>query len=289
MRSFIDANAETLPRIDRREPVLTYRQTNYPIHIACEIKLSKIYTPGPEWEGFEKRLNSFISSDPANRLVYKLKKDRLLYRTEHLIPTKKDKRVPLLLVFGNPASHSITAKMFFSPKEDGKENRFWKHLLRAAEIVDLALDEGLSTAERNKVRMDRLMALDYDSPFRIGLCVYFSMPSSAGGAWSGVAGIRKLLGRKAFDHLADDERVRIFNDARRFLHPGGIAVVFQKDAWNGLRSRNDPPYSIQLARKGKLRGALQDCPHLPLWGIPPTRLLGPAREVLARLIRTLKF
>jgi hypothetical protein len=72
--------------------------------------------------------------------------------------------------------------------------------------------------------------------------------------------------------------------ARLFLNPGGIAVTFQKDAWDGLRSSIDPTYSIQPARQGNLRGALQDLPHISLLGILPTRLLGPTRSVLRQLL-----
>ena len=48
-----------------------------------------------------------------------LQKDDLVYRTEQLVPEKKDKRPPLLLVFGNPASHSVQAGMFFAFDDDG--------------------------------------------------------------------------------------------------------------------------------------------------------------------------
>ncbi|UCE34375.1 MAG: hypothetical protein JSV40_00120, partial [Deltaproteobacteria bacterium] len=59
---------------------------------------------------------------------------------------------------------------------------------------------------------------------------------------------------------------------------------FQKDAWNGLRSVNNPEYSIELAKTGKLRGALNGLPHIALLGVPPTRLVGPARKVLHQVL-----
>ena len=205
------------------------------------------------------------------------------YRTEQLIPAKRDRRPPLLLVFGNPATHSVKAGMFFAFKDKGKEKRFWKNLLRPAGICDIAADDRPPEV-LNKGRMKRMMELDYASPFRIGLCVFISMPSAAGGPWSGVAGIRKLLGSKAMSKMESAERERIIRYARKFLEPGGVAVVFQKNAWEGLRSEGDPPYSIDLAKRGKLQGSLAGMADVPLLGVPPTRLIGPCRRVLRQLL-----
>ena len=51
-----------------------------------------------------------------------------------------------------------------------------------------------------------------------------------------------------------------------------------------LRSLNDPEYSIELAKAGKLRGTLNGLPHIPLLGAPPTRLLVPTRKVLRQVL-----
>jgi hypothetical protein len=84
--------------------------------------------------------------------------------------------------------------------------------------------------------------------------------------------------------LESAERERIINYARKFLEPGGVAVAFQKNAWEGLRSENDPPYSIDLAKRGKLIGSLVGMPGVLLYGVPPTRLIGPCRKVLRQLL-----
>jgi len=269
----------------KKDALFTYSQSKYPAHLDCEISLLELFPTQEDCENFSSRhYTSFLDSDAHNRCIYKLKRGTLFYTTEQLIPAKTDERPPLLLIFGNPASHSIQNGMFFSPKNDGKENRFWKHLLRPAGVLNLIFAEGLSTKDRNKLRLERMLALSYDTPFRIGLCVYWSMPSSAGGPWSGVAGIRKLIGTRALKRLEPYERERVIEVVKRFLVPGGVAVTFQKDAWNGLRSVNDPAYSISLARTGKLRGTLNGLPHMPLLGVPPTRLVGPTRKVLRQVL-----
>jgi hypothetical protein len=264
------------------EKFLAFAQTKHPAHLACRLNLNELYGSTGERKRFDHRFESFLDSDPINPRIYRLEGDRLSYRTEHLVPGKEDGRTPLLLIFGNPASHSITSGMFFSPKKDGEENRFWGHLLGRAGIEGLSLEKGLSKSERNQMRMTRLISGDYKSDFRVGLCVYVSMPSSAGGPWSGVAGIRKLLGKRAFDQVAGEESERVSKEAARFLRPKGFGVTFQKEAWIGLSSSGN--YSLEAARAGTLKSTFKGLPEIPIFGAPPTRLLGPSRTVLRNFL-----
>ena len=268
----------------QRDTLFTYKQSKYPVHLNCEINLLELFSAEGERQKFDSKFESFLDSNADNCYVYDLKGDSLFYRTEQLIPTKTNKRPPLLLILGNPATHSIKNGMFFSPKKDGEENRFWKNLLKPAGVLDLLFDEGLSTKARNKRRLECMLELNYKSPFRIGLCVYCSMPSSAGGTWSGVAGTRKLIGKRAMDRLEPFERKRMMGVITRFLEPGGAVVTFQKDAWNGLRSVDDHEYRIDLAKTGKLRGTVNGLHNIPLFGVPPTRLVGPSREILRHIL-----
>lgn len=263
--------------------IFTYHKTKVPIQLECSLNLTTLLPTNDERDRFEGKWPAFLDSDPWNRHVYELDGDFLHYKTEQLIPVKRDLRPPLMLIFGNPAPHSVEAGMFFAFQDNGKENRFWRNLLRPAGILDIVVEDGPPEA-LNQRRMKRMLELDYASPFRIGLCVFISMPSAAGGPWSGVAGIRKLLGSKAMCRLEGAERERIIRYAKRFLEPGGAAVAFQKNAWEGLRSEGDPPYAIDLAKRGKLIGSLAGMRDVPLFGVPPTRLLGPCRNVLKQVL-----
>jgi len=268
-----------------RTKSLTCRETK-PGQLECVLDLDLLLPDDRERKRFEAKWPEFLASDPANAYVYQRKGRRLAYLTEHLVPAKIDKRPPLLLILGNPASHSVKAGMFFSFEGKGREHRFW-NILRKSNVLNLDLDAGLPVGRRNARRRDRLFKLDYDSPFRIGLAVFVSMPSAASGPWSGVAGVRKLIGARAMRRLEAAERERILECARAFLSKGGAAIAFQKNAWEGLRSPNDPPYKIDKAKAGKLRGYMAGLSRIPLYGVPPTRLAGPAREVLQKLIADL--
>ena len=265
------------------ENLLTFSQTNNPVQLDCELNLKKIYGSPREMDEFKKRLDIFVGQDTEACDIYKLNGDFLRYRTEQLIPKKTNDRTPLLLIFGNPASRSITSGMFFSPEKDGQENRLWEHLLGKVGIKGLSLDKALTTTKRNRERMQRLMTGDYDSDFRVGLCVLMSMPSSAGGTqWSGVAGIRKLLGKRVFDKVAKEERERILEEAVCFLQPDGFGVTFQKDAWNSLSSSGN--YKLEHAKAGKLKSTFKGLAEVPLFGAPPTRLLGHCRKTLMEFL-----
>jgi len=137
----------------------------------------------------------------------------------------------------------------------------------------------------NDFKKRQLLELNYAGPFRIGLCVFISMPSAPGGKWGGVAGIQRLIGIKAFRHLEIEEIRRIRLCAKKFLRSDAKIIVFQKNAWNALRSESDPEYRIDLAREGLLKGKFTYSPGIEIMGVPPTRLSGPCRRVLEMMTK----
>ena len=185
-----------------------------------------------------------------------------------------------MLVFGNPASHSVKSGMFFAFEGNGREHRFWKSILIPSAIIDLPFNPNQSIEKLNKKRRDSLLGLNYHSPFRIGLCVFISMPSAPGGKWGGIAGVKKLIGARGLRRLEQAETERVLECANNFVSSDGAVVTFQKNAWNALRSGNDPPYSIDRAKSGELKGSLKNSADIQLIGVPPTRLIGPCRDVL---------
>ena len=150
-------------------------------------------------------MERFHLSDLDNKKVYKINGNILSYKSEQLIPTKTDKRPTLLLVLGNPATHSVEAGMFFSFESNKNQHRFWRKILNPAGVLDLPFQPGLPIEKLNKQRRDALFNLKYDSQYRIGLSVIISMPSAPGGKWGGIAGVKKLIGAKAMRRLEKAE------------------------------------------------------------------------------------
>ena len=175
--------------------------------------------------------------------------------------------------------------MFFALEKNKREHRFWKDILKPACVLELKQsDSGKTIEELNESRKKQLLNLKYKSPFRIGLCVYISIPSGASGKWSGIAGVQKLIGAKAMRRLEIEETRRVVECAKKFLSPNGVAVAFQKNAWNGLKSEIDISHSQEDAKQGKLVGSLKGMPNIPLLGVPPTRLSGPCSRILRQLL-----
>ncbi len=270
------------------QKLLSWRTKKNSCTINCEINLDRFLETKIEREKFNVKWKDFIASDPNNKKAYKKKGNILSYKSEQLIPTKKDKykRPPLLLVLGNPATHSVEAGMLFSFEGNKKEHRFWSKILKPTGVLNFSFDLDQSLEELNKGRRDAMFSLDYDSPFRIGLSVIISMPSAPGGKWGGIAGVQKLIGVKALRRLEKAETERLLECAKDFVTPKGAVITFQKNAWNCLRCENDPEYKITLARAGKLKGHLKDNPKIPLFCVPPTRRPGPCSRVLKHFLKT---
>jgi len=250
------------------------------VKLICEIDLDKLLPTPTEWTRFDDKWNSFLASDDTNPKIFNRMKNTLIYESEQLIPVKTDSRPPLLLVLGNPASHSVHAGMFFSFEGNKKEHRFWNYIRRKSGILDLPTYDNMPVEKMNSLRKRQLLDLNYKGPFRIGLCVFISMPSAPGGKWGGIAGIQRLIGVKALRRLEIEESRRVRQCAEEFLGRGGKAIIFQKNAWAALRSGDDPPYGIEEAKSGALKGRLKDMPGVEILGVPPTRLAGPCQRVL---------
>jgi hypothetical protein len=180
--------------------MLVFDETTFGIH-QCELNLSSLYPTSNQFHSFQARYQEFLVSDPANGKIFSLSNDRLIYRTETFITDQKDDRPPLMLLLGNPASHSIDAGMCFAFERDSKEHRFWKGLDQTGILrFNYSTSPQDDPASLNSKRRATLLNLDYVSPFRVGIAVFYSIPSPASEQkWSGVSGLRRLLEQKPFE------------------------------------------------------------------------------------------
>jgi hypothetical protein len=260
---------------------LAYKQMNR-VKLECKIHLDRLFPDRKSRNRFDDKWIDFIE-DSCNDDIYRLRGDTLSYESEQLIPTKTDGRTSLLLVLGNPASESVKRGMFFATDKDGKELRFWEHILEKSGLLPRLPDKNLSALALNQSRKTQLSNFDKETKFRIGLSVFISMPSAAGGKWSGVAGIQKLLGSAAFRLIEKEETQRIISCAKKFVQNNGAVITFQKNAWENLRSKKDLEYTIDRAKNDKLVGRLKGNSDIQLFGVPPTRLVGPCCDSLRRI------
>lgn len=261
--------------------IMTYKQVSR-VKLKCKIRLDHLFPDQKSRNRFDSKWNNFIK-DSCNDDIYRLQGDTLSYASEQLIPTKTNHNPSLLLVLGNPASESVKRGMFFATNNDGKELRFWKNILCKADLLPHP-PKGKPANVLNQNRKRQLLNLEYKSRVRIGLTVFISMPNAAGGKWGGVAGIQKLLGSAAFRMIEKEETERIISCAKNFVQNKGAVITFQKNAWENLQSENDPEYTIDAAKNGKLVGHLKGNSNIQLFGVPPTRLVGPCSKTLTQIV-----
>jgi hypothetical protein len=254
--------------------MLLFDDTTFGTH-RCIVNLNELYPNADDRHNFVNRFEQFTKSDQANEKIFSLHGDQLIYYTETFISDRIDDRPPVLLLLGNPASHSIEAEMCFAFESGGKEHRFWKGLEKSG-ILQFPhhLPEITNPEKKNEARQEALLYLNYISPFRVGIAVFHSLPStSSDPKWSGVSGVKRLLGTKAFRMIGLEEERRIDKVISKFLGNSGGTIAFQKDAYNGVRSLESLEYNRELAAQGSLRGRYRESAHILLAGSPPTRLM----------------
>lgn len=239
------------------------------------INLKALYQDDDERKKFENRWKDFFISDKDNKNVFTKTDDTLTYLSESFIPTKIDNRPSLLLLFGNPATHSVISKSYFSYEGNNREHRIWR-IFREVGLINFNNDVVTrdNLFEVNKLIKRKFFGLAYNSPFRIGMAVYYSMPSTASKPpWSGVAGVQKLLGKPAMQIIEEEEQKRIAKMVNDFLGVRGGIIAFQKDAYNGLRNQKSSVYNLNDSLSSGLVTKYKLDSRIPLVGVAPTRFL----------------
>ena len=177
--------------------ILTFDDTTFGAQ-HCELNLARLYPDLPERRDFQLRYEAFVRTDEFTQQLFSISGDTLQYTTEVFASNRTDDRPPLLLLLGNPANHSVVSGLCFAFEKSGSEHRFWK-VLREVGILNFLNQTSI------EARREALLKLQYESPFRVSIAAFYSLPSPASRGWSGVSGIRKLLGARAFKAITSAE------------------------------------------------------------------------------------
>lgn len=272
--------------------MITYQENRNDIIQSVEIDLTGI--TAEDRQDIKRKLDEFLD-EYDNILEYDGRSNKLIYKTEVLIPkTINNGKLNLLMVLGNPATHSVAEGMLFSyekTREGKREHRFWR-ALRDCEILKLDRDLENPTPKNNKYKRDCLLKGKYDSDFNIFLLPYFSFPTPASGKYSGVNGIRKIVGKEIFKEMKEFEFQRfedivLDNDIKS-------VICFQKTDTGKeilkctehkqintiiVDKSNYPVYKIVTASK-----------QVTLYSSAPTRHLytPKGKEILKRIVADIK-
>lgn len=173
----------------------------------------------------------------------------LSYKSETLLPEKYDTTKPrVLLVLGNPATHSIKNRMFFFSKNDGeKRHSFWGKLGKAGLLKKFEKDSRKEEAdERRKIIMTGNEGMDYV----IGLTTFYSFPTPVEGDYKDVAGVEKLF-KPLIEKIKEEEFDRINQYA---FSKGATIICTQKTAFEYINSSFERNKAINKALYWPIRG-----------------------------------
>jgi len=257
--------------------MITCRENRNDIIQTVEIDLTGITVE--DRQDIKRRLDEVLN-EYDNILEYDGRSNKLVYKTEVLIPkTINSGKLNLLMVLGNPATHSVAERMFFSYEKTGakgkwREHRFWRALrdcgvLRFCEDIEEPTPKNIEKI--NSYNRDCLLNGKYESDFNIFLLPYFSFPTPSD---SGVNGIKRIVGEEIFKEMKKFEfqrfeRIVLGSDIKHVIcfqktHVG--KEIIQKAEGKQIGNMlGNPDYPIH-----KLGGTLK---HVVLYTAPPTRLL----------------
>jgi len=277
----------------RRKEIIKYRENRENIIQSVEIDLTEI--PDQSRQNIESKITYLKHINTEHKKIFKFEgANKLVYKTEILLPKVNKNRLNVLMVFGNPAVHSIVEGMFFSyerTRTEGKwrEHRFWT-ALRDCEVLKFKRNTENPTPQNikkiNDYKRDCLLSGRYQSDFNIFLLPYFSFPTPASGEYNGVNGIPKIVGKHIFARMKEFEfrrfeRIILYNDIKNI-------ICFQKSALREIKRTKCEQISNVLSNPVyKIDDALK---HVTLYTAGPTRYLytNKAKKILEAILSDIK-
>lgn len=199
-----------------------------------------------------------------------LQGNTLTYTSETLLPGKYDsQKQRVLVVLGNPAIHSITNKMFFFSRVDGKRHSFWGKLERAG-LLPVVEKEGKNGVKEEAEERKRLIHKGNTSEeFVLGLTTFYSFPTPVKGPYKDVAGIEKIFGKETIKDIQEDEYKRI----KSYPFSKGTILVFTQESSHKF-------FKAQIKKEGKHPFKL--IKHWPIRG------KGSGGKILKDFLKTIK-
>lgn len=141
---------------------------------------------------FKQNIQQISSYDADFNDLCSLNSSTLKYKSESIFPLESDKhgKKKIMIILGNPATHSVKNKMFFYCKKGGKRHQFWGKMQEAGLMKSIELDElDKEAARRRKLIESGTSSAD----FLLGLTTFYSLPTPVFGAYRDVRGVEKLF------------------------------------------------------------------------------------------------
>jgi hypothetical protein len=138
-----------------------------------------------EWSSLDKTLvsqcyNEICQEDNYFRQVCSLDNHILEYRSESLFPPSHEidtQKKKVMIILGNPATHSVAKKMFFYSRENGDRHPFWGKLEKAG-LIRSDLNKNINDREKEaNNRKHFILKGDVSDQYILGLTTFYSLPT----------------------------------------------------------------------------------------------------------------
>lgn len=203
---------------------------------SVEINLTKLFALDPDQLiSFYRHYDFLAYEDKDFKALTSLVDGILRYESETVLPLVEDDfKHKVLLVFGNPATHSVRHGMFYFSKAGDKFHRhgLWGKLVKAglvSEVKSNIKDNYLARKKEASARKAKILSGDSSRHFLVGLTTFYSLPTPAGESeYAGVAGVEKLFHSSILDKIARAEVKRI----QSYPFSIGATIIFtQKSSY----------------------------------------------------------
>ncbi len=217
-----------------------------------ELRLNKYLSP-EQFRLFEQQHEEIKQHDKNFGEICELKGDTLLYQSETLLPITEDKtKENVLIIFGNPATHSVKNDMFFFSKANLKRHSMWGKLAIAGLVAKTRSNKQKlreARKEESDKRKEMIHSGTSSEKFLVGFSTFYSFPTPVekGFRFSNVAGVENLFA-PMLDILVGAEVQRI--KSYEFFKNAKLVFV-QKSSFNAFcRASDNVPLFWPIRGKG---------------------------------------
>lgn len=147
------------------------------------------------WD-LQKNVRDICQEDPFFQLVCSVYGSVLSYKSESLFPHNANcdlNKKKVLIILGNPATHSIANGMFFFSMGKGRmqeTHTFWKKLEKPGLIQKIRRS---TLKEESEIRKEMIIKGTLSNNYLFGFTTFYSFPTPVEGNFKDVAGLRCLF------------------------------------------------------------------------------------------------
>jgi len=158
--------------------------------------------------------------------VYCIDRNNFKYESETILPLDAEDtgKQKILMVFGNPAIHSVEKGMFYfskTPKfnKDKQRDEYSKHQmwgkLEKAGLIKNVDAKGMESLDKRKKEADARRELILKGKtcdqYLLGLTTFYSLPTPVTGYYRNVEGVKRVFGKTMLPEIQEQEIKRIFS------------------------------------------------------------------------------